>query len=221
LTSAFLEVGNRVREPLGSPVEGKAKEMNMKKSGSIACLALAMALMAPPVAEGASPVRGVWNGEETKYWNGSKWERFPQTLPVSFRLERGKVVRFRTGASYQWTGCTGGETVIAKLPTTPKAKARHGRFRGERTTYVGSRKMTTYTSGRFASARRAFGKIVVKLAGCPTYRSVWKATGPKPNPRRTGGGGGGIHIPICRGQNVQLPDGSYYYNPCAYVAGRS
>lgn len=191
----------------------------VKKPGSIACLALAIALVVPPVAESASPVRGVWQGKETKYWTGSKWERSSLELPVSFRLKRGKVVGFRTSGTYQWTGCTGGEAVTAKLPTVRKAKVRNRRFRGKRTTYVGSRKMTTHISGSFASARRARGKIVVRLPGCPTYRSVWKAKGPS-RKRRGTGGGGGIHIPICRGQNVLMPDGTYYYNPCAYVAGR-
>jgi len=195
----------------------------MKKPASIACLALAITVMAPPMAASGSPVPGAWTGTETKYWTGSKWERYSQQLPVSFRLERGKVVRFGTSSTYRWPGCTGGETVTAKLPTTRKAKVRHGQFRGERTTYVGSRRMTTHVSGRFASARRARGSIVTKLAGCPTYRSVWTATRPKPERPPTGGGGGGIpniHIPICRGQNVPLGDGTYFYNSCAYIAGR-
>jgi hypothetical protein len=185
-----------------------------------ACLALALAvaLVAPPVAESAKPVRGAWDGKETKFWTGSKFERYSLKLPVSFRLKRGKVVRFRTSGNYRWTSCTGGETVTAYLPVIRKAKVRHRRFRGKRTTYVGSRKMTTRVSGRFISARRGRGKIVVELAGCPTYRSVWTAKRPKGKRRRTGGGG--IHIPLCHGQNVLLPDGTYYYNPCAYVAGR-
>jgi hypothetical protein len=218
LTSAFLDLGRDVREPLGSPVEERPRKMRMKKPGLIACLGLAIALTAPPVAESASPVRGVWKGKETKYWTGSKWERYSLELPVSFRIERGEVVRFRTSGTYQWTGCTSGATVTAKLPTTREANVRHGQFRSERTTYAGSRKMTTHVSGRLASAGRARGKIVVNLAGCPTYRSVWKATRPKRKRRRSGGGG--IHIPLCRGQNILLPDGTYYYNPCAYVAGR-
>ena len=192
----------------------------MNKPRSIAGLALAIALMAPAVAESASPVRGVWKGTETKFWTGSKWQRYSQDVPVGFRLKRGTVVRFGTTSSYNWPGCTGGETVTSKLPTTRKANVRHGRFRGKRTTYVGSRKMTAYVSGRFASARRASGSIVVKLAGCPTYRSVWKATRPKPQRRRTGGGVGHIHVPICRGQQVTLADGTFYYNPCAYIAKR-
>jgi hypothetical protein len=178
-------------------------------------LALTVALVAPPVAESAKPVRGPWGGKETKYWTGSKFQPYSLNLPVSFRLKRGKVVRFRTSGEYRWTGCTGGQTVNAKLPTIRKAKVRHRRFRGKRTTYVGSRKLTTRVSGRFLSARSARGKIVAKLAGCPTYRSVWNGT------KSTTGGGGGIniHIPICHGQQVTLPDGTYYYNPCAYVAG--
>jgi hypothetical protein len=181
-----------------------------------ACLALALAvvLVAPPAAESAKPVRGVWGGKETKYWTGSKFQRYSFQLPVSFRLKRGKVVGFRTSGNYRWPGCTGGETVNAYLPKIRKAKVRHRRFRGKRTTHVGARKLTTRVSGRFVSARRARGKVVAKLAGCPTYRSKWTAG----KFRRTGGGGG-IHIPLCHGQQVLLPDGTYYYNPCAYVAG--
>ena len=186
--------------------------MKMKKLGLLACLALAIPVVAPAVAESASPIRGLWTGSETKYWTGGKWARYSQIVPFSFVLEHGKVVRFRTSSTYQWTGCAGGETVSAKLPTTRKAKVLRGRFRGERTKYVGSRKMTVYVSGRFVSARGARGGIVVRLAGCPTYRSVWTAaSGPV----------GGMHIPICRGQNIQMPDGTYFYNPCAYIAGRS
>ena len=159
LTSALLDPGRRV--------QGKSKEMKMKKLGSIACLALAIALLASPVAEGASPVRGLWSGSETKYWTGAKWARYQMVVPFSFGLEHGKVVRFRTSSSYKWPGCTGGETVSAKLPTIRKAKVRHGQFRGRRTTHVGSRKMTMYVSGRFASTRGARGSIVVKLAGLP------------------------------------------------------
>ena len=190
---------------------GKAKVMKMKKLGSIACLALAIALMASPVAQGASPVGGLWSGSETKYWTGTKWASYQQIVPFSFGLEHGNVVRFRTSSSYNWPGCTGGKTVSAKLPTIRTAKVRHGRFRGERTTHVGSRKMTAYVSGRFTSARGARGSIFVKLAGCPNYRSLWTAAA---------GAAGGIHFPICRGANMQMPDGSYYYNTCAYIAGR-
>lgn len=183
----------------------------MKKLGTIACLALAIALMAPPMAESASPVWGVWSGTETKYWSGGKWQRYSENIPFTFGVERGTVLNFRTSSNYVWPGCTGGATVTAKLPTTRKAKVLHGRFRGKGTTHVGSRKMTAHVSGRFASGRGARGKIVVRLAGCPTYRSVWTAAS----------GAGGIHMPICRGQNVLLEDGTYYYNSCAYIAGRS
>src|SRR5436190_14521999 len=153
-----------------------------------ACLALALAvaLVAPPVAESAKPVRGVWAGKETKFWTGSKYQRYSLNLPVSFRLKRGKIVSFTTSGNYQWPGCTGGETVTAKLPVIRKAKVRHRRFSGKRTTHVGSRKLTTRVSGRFISARRGRGKIVAELAGCPTYRSVWKAKRPKQARRRSG-----------------------------------
>src|SRR3954452_20318275 len=204
LTSAVLDLCPRV--------ERKVEKMRIKKPGPLACLALAIAMPALPVAASASPVRGAWNGRETKYWTGSTWKRIAQNLPVSFRVGRGKVVRFRTGGIYRWPGCTGGETVTARLPVSRTARVRHGRFRGKRTTYVGSRKMTTHVSGRFTSARGARGRIFVTLAGCPTYRSVWTASRPK---RRRGGG---IIFPICRGQNILMPDGSYYYNPCVYVA---
>jgi hypothetical protein len=70
--------------------------------------------------------------------------------------------------------------------------------------------MTMYVSGHFASARSARGKVVVKLAGCPAYRSVWTAN--------SGVNANGIHVPICRGSNMTMPDGSLYYNPCAYIA---
>jgi hypothetical protein len=186
--------------------------MKMRKLGQVACLALAIAMMAPPLAQGASPAAGLWSGTETKYWTGSRWQPYSQNVPFSFRVEGGTVLSFRTTSAYVWPGCTGGKTVTAKLPTTRGARVLDGQFRGRRTTHVGSRKMTMYVSGRFASARSARGNIVVKVAGCPSYRSIWKATS---------GSLGGIYIPICRGQNVQMPDGSYYYNPCAYIAGRS
>jgi hypothetical protein len=204
LTSAVLDLSPRV--------EGKVEKMRIKKAAPIAALALAIALLALPVGASASPVRGAWNGRETKYWTGSKWKRIALKLPVSFRLGRGKVVRFRTSGIYRWPGCTGGQTVTAKLPPSRTARVHHGRFRSKRTTFVGSRKMTTRVSGRFTSARRARGRIFVTLAGCPTYRSVWTAA--KPRRRRAGG----IRFPICRGQNVQMPDGSYFYNSCAYIA---
>ena len=193
----------------------------MNKPRSIACLALAIALMAPAVAESASPVRGVWKGSETKYWTGSKWERYSQNVPVGFRLERGKVVRFGTTSNYNWPGCTGGETVTAKLPTTRKAKVRHGRFRGERTTYVGSRKMTVYVSGRFASARRARGKHrreACRLPDLPVGVEGDEAEAQRP---RTGGGMPHPHPDLPWAEQVTLPDGTFYYNPCAYIAGRS
>jgi hypothetical protein len=182
--------------------------MNMKKLGSIAFLALAVALIASPAAASASPVKGLWGGSETKYWMGGKWVSYSEQVPFSFVLQRGKVVSFKPSSTYVWPRCAGGKTVSAKLPATRQSTIRHGRFRGRRTTHAGSRKMTMYVSGHFSSARRAAGKIVVKLAGCPDYRSLWAATS----------GGLAIHIPMCRGQNVELEDGSYYYNPCAYVA---
>jgi hypothetical protein len=185
----------------------------MRKLRWIACLALAVALMASPVAAEAAPARGLWTGTETKYWTGKKWQGYSAMVPFSFQVKRGKVVRFRTSSSYTWPSCTGGEAVTAKLPITRKAGMHAGRFRGKQTSHVGSRKLTMYVSGRFASSRSARGKIVVKLAGCPPYRSLWTAN--------SGVNANGIHVPICRGQNIMLEDGTYYYNPCAYIAGAS
>src|SRR3954447_12668709 len=182
--------------------------MKMMKPGSIACLTLALALLLTPVAKSATPVRGLWGGSETKYWAGGKWVSYSEQVPFGFWVQRGKVVRFKPSSTYVWPRCAGGKTVSAKLPATRQSTVSHGRFRGRRTTHAGSRKMTMYVSGHFSSARRASGKIVVKLAGCPDYRSVLAATS----------GGLAIHIPMCRGQQVELEDGSYYYNPCAYVA---
>jgi hypothetical protein len=193
----------------------------MKKPGSIACLALAIALVAPPVAESGSPVRGVWEGKEARWWAGGEWKTAEVSL-VAFRLQRGSVVGFGTSGANLIRGCSDGQTVTTTLPAVREAKVRRRgrtrRFGGTQTTYVGGRKMTTSLSGRFTSARRARGTTVSKVQGCQTYRSVWTAKGPKR--KRSRNGAGGIHIPICRGQNVMLPDGSYYYNPCAYVAGR-
>jgi hypothetical protein len=183
----------------------------MKKLGSIACMALAIALMASPTAQAASPASGAWSGTETKHWTGRNWVSYSQNVPFSFRVEPGTVLRFRTTSSYRWPRCTGGRAVSTKLPSIRSATVLNGQFRGRRTTRVGSRKMTTYVSGRFGSVHTASGSIVVKLAGCQTYRSVWEATS---------GSLGNIHIPMCQGQNVQLADGTYYYNPCAYIAGR-
>jgi hypothetical protein len=191
--------------------KARAKEMKMKKLGAIVCLALGIAVFASPVAQG-SPVGGIWTGLEKKYWTGSKWQPYSETPSFSFRIEHGAVAGFNSSSSYQWPKCTGGDTVSTKLPTTRKAKVRYGRFRGARTTYVDGRRMTTYFSGHFTSPRRARGGIVVKLAGCPPYRSQWTAES---------GTLGGFHIPICRGSNIVMPDGSNYYNPCAYIAKRS
>jgi hypothetical protein len=191
----------------------------MKKPGAIACLALAIALVAPPLAEGASPVRGAWTGQETRWWAGSSWKT-TQTSPVAFRLERGRIAGFSTGGANLVRGCADGQSVTTALPAVRTAKVirsgRTWRFSGVQTDYVDSRKMTTSVSGRFTSARRARGTAVSKVQGCKTYISVWKAEATQ----RRRPGGGRIHIPICRGRNVLLPDGSYYYNPCAYVAGR-
>jgi hypothetical protein len=181
----------------------------MKHLGSIAGLALAASLLAAPVAHGASPVRGVWSGMEKTYWTGSAWKSYSVDAPVSFRVERGKVPSFGTTSAYVWPHCAGGATVKTKLPHILNARMRRGLFRGKRTAHVGHRKMTAYVSGRFTSARRARGTIVVKLGGCPDYRSTWRAYS---------GVLGGMHIPICRGEDVPLADGSYYYNPCAYIA---
>src|SRR3954447_25008242 len=183
--------------------------ITVKYLGSIVGLALATAVSLSPVAQGAAPVRGVWSGTETQYWTGSGWQRYTEHPSLGFRVERRQVLSFGTVSAYVWPRCAGGETARAKLPTIGKARVRHGRFRGTRTTHEGSRRITAYVSGRFTSARRARGHLVLKLAGCPAYRSTWAASS---------GVLGGIHIPICRGQNVMLADGTYYYNPCAYIA---
>jgi hypothetical protein len=183
----------------------------MKKLGSIACLVLAIALIPSPMAQAASPAPGVWSGTETKHWTGSNWVAYSQSVPFSFSVVKGSVLRFSTTSSYRWPRCTGGRAVSTKLPSIRRTSVLNGRFRGHRTTRVGSRKMTTHVSGRFGSVHSAGGSIVVKLAGCQTYRSVWKATS---------GSLGNIHIPMCQGQNILLADGTYYYNPCAYIAGR-
>jgi hypothetical protein len=195
----------------------------MKKPGSIACLALAIALVAPPVAESASLVRGVWQGMETGWSAGGEWKT-TETSPVAFRVTRGSVVSLTTSGANLIRPCSDGQTVTTPLPAVREArvsrKGRTRRFSGTQTEYVDGRRMTTSVSGRFTSARRARGQAVSKVEGCVTYRSAWMAEGPKPRQRRTGGGVGGVHIPICRGRDVLMPDGSYYYNPCAYVAGR-
>src|SRR4051794_37638058 len=181
----------------------------VKYLGSLVGLALATAVSLSPVAQGAAPVRGVWSGTETQYWNGSGWQRYTEHLSLGFRVERRAVLSFGTVSAYVWPRCAGGATARAKLPTIRRAALRHGRFHGRRTTHSGSRKITASVSGRFTSPRRARGRLVLKLAGCPAYRSTWSASS---------GVLAGIHIPICRGQNVELADGSYYYNPCAYIA---
>ena len=102
----------------------------MRKLGQVACLALAIAMMAPPLAQGASPAAGLWSGTETKYWTGSRWQPYSQNVPFSFRVEGGTVLSFRTTSAYVWPGCTGGKTVTAKLPTTRGARVLDGQFRG-------------------------------------------------------------------------------------------
>jgi hypothetical protein len=195
---------------------------SLKKPGSIACLALAIALVAPSVAESASPVRGVWQGAQTRWSGGNGWKT-TLPFPVAFSLKKGSVVGFRESGGNVTLPCSDGQTITTELPAVAKAKVHGGgrtrRFSGKQTTSVGGRKMTTSVSGRFSSARSARGKAVSKVQGCPTYKSVWSAEAGQ----RTRPGGGGlppIHIPFCRGQQVQMPDGSYYYNPCAYVARR-
>lgn len=181
----------------------------MKKLGLIAGIALAIAVLLTPEPAIASPVPGIWTGLEKKHWTGKKWQPYSEQIPLSFRIDNGKVVHFNTTSNYVWPGCTGGKTVTAKLPVARTARVRRGRFSAERTTQAGSRKMTTSISGHFTSMRQATGTILVRLAGCPDYRSVWTAQS---------GAFGGFHTPICRGSNVVMPDGSFYYNPCAYIA---
>src|SRR4051794_41980122 len=66
---------------------------SLKKPGSIACLALAIAVVAPAVAESASPVRGVWQGQQTRWSGGNGWKT-TLPFPVAFSLKRGSVVGF-------------------------------------------------------------------------------------------------------------------------------
>ena len=54
------------------------------------------------MAASALPVRGAWTGADMKYWTRSKWERYSQNVPVSFWLERGKVVRFTMSSTYRY-----------------------------------------------------------------------------------------------------------------------
>ena len=192
-----------------------------------AAATLAIALVAPPVAESASPVRGVWQGQQTRWSGGNGWKT-TLPFPVAFRVKGGSVVAFSESGGNLTLPCSDGQTLTTVLPAVGKAKV-HGagrtrRFSGKQTKYVGGRKMTTFVSGRFSSARRARGKALSKVEGCPTYKSVWKAQGAQGKRPRSGGGGPvhlpPIYIPFCRGQNIQMPDGSYYYNSCAYVARR-
>lgn len=176
---------------------------------SILVLVFVAALVTPSEARPASPARGPWSGTETHYWSGSKWVRYSERPSLAFHVERRAVLRFKTISAYVWPRCAGGRSVTARLPTIRTAALRRGRFHGRATRHAGSRAMTAYVSGRFTSGRRARGRLVVKLAGCPAYRSTWIAES---------GFTGGIHIPICRGQNIMLADGTYYYNPCAYIA---
>jgi hypothetical protein len=185
---------------------------------TIACLAFAIALVAPPVAASASPVRGDWHGQQTR-WNGGAGWKTTAPYSVAFSLKRGSVVGFAESGGNLTVPCSGGQTITAPLPAVGKAKLHGGAFRGKQTKRVGGRKMTTSLSGRFSSARRASGKVVSKIQGCPTYKSVWNAgpgKGQPAGPVRLPT----IHIPMCQGQQIQLADGSYYYNSCAYVARR-
>jgi hypothetical protein len=198
---------------------------SLTKPGSIACLALAIALVAPPVAKSASPVRGAWQGQQTRWSGGNGWKT-TLPFPVAFRLKGGSVVGFKESGGNLTLPCSDGQTITTVLPAVGKARVQGGgrtrRFSGKQTKYVGGRKMTTSVSGRFSSARRARGIAVSKVEGCPTYKSVWSA---EQGNRPPAGGGKQIqlpqvHIPMCHGQQMQLADGSYYYNPCVYVARR-
>jgi hypothetical protein len=184
---------------------------------TIACLAFAIAVVAPSVAQGASPVQGAWQGTQAR-WNGGNGWKTTLPFPVAFSLKGGTVVGFtETGGNVTFP-CSGGQSVAAALPAVGKAKVHGGRFSGKQTKSVHGRKMTTSVSGRFISARRASGKAVTKVQGCPAYKSVWNAQPGQRNRSRPGGGLPPIHIPICHGRNIQMPDGSYFYNSCVYVA---
>ncbi len=176
---------------------------------SVLALVLAATLVATPAAQADPPVRGAWTGSETHYWNGHAWVRYSSVVSLSFRLGRRTVLSFKTLSAYVWPRCAGGRKVTARSPAIRDARLRGRRFRGRRTAHVGARKITASVSGRFTSPRRARGRLVVKVSGCPAYRSTWVAES---------GFAGGIHIPICRGQNITLADGTYYYNPCAFIA---
>ena len=176
---------------------------------SLAGLALAAALIASPPAQADPPVRGAWTGSETHYWSGSRWLRYAERPSLSFHVEQRTIFRFHTISAYVWPRCSGGRSVRAALPTIRTAPLRRGRFHGRRIGRAGARKLIASVSGRFTSRHRARGRLVVKLSGCPAYRSIWIAES---------GFAGGIHIPICRGQNITLADGTFYYNPCAYIA---
>jgi hypothetical protein len=192
---------------------------SLKKPGSIACLALAIAVVAPPVAASASPVRGVWQGQQTRWSGGNGWKT-TLPFPVTFSLKRGSVVGFTESGGNVTLPCSDGQTITTVLPAVAKAKVHGRRFSGKQTKSAGGRKVTTSVSGRFSSSRRAQGKAVSKVQGCPTYTSVWKAAQGPQRRRSAPGSLPPIYIPFCRGQNIQMPDGSYFYNSCAYVAGR-
>jgi hypothetical protein len=197
----------------------RALSRSLKRPGSIACLALAIAVVAPTVAESASPVRGVWQGQQTRWSGGNGWKT-TLPFPVTFSLKRGSVVGFTESGGNVTLPCSDGQTITTVLPAVAKAKVHGRRFSGKQTKSAGGRKVTTFVSGRFSSSQRAQGKAVSKVQGCPTYKSVWEAA-QGPQRRRSGPGSlPPIYIPFCRGQNIQMPDGSYFYNSCAYVARR-
>ena len=60
---------------------------------TIACVAFAIALMAPAVAEGASPAKGPWHGTQAR-WNGGQGWKTTLPFPVAFSVKGGSVVGF-------------------------------------------------------------------------------------------------------------------------------
>src|SRR3954470_9934895 len=87
---------------------------SLKKPGSVACLALAIAVVAPSVAESASPVGGPWQGKQTRWTGGDGWKT-TLPFPVDFTVKRGSVVGFTESGGNLTLPCLGGQKITNAL----------------------------------------------------------------------------------------------------------
>src|SRR4051812_49773991 len=92
---------------------GNRRRFEMKRT--IACLAFAIAVVAPSVAQGASPVQGAWQGTQAR-WNGGNGWKTTLPFPVAFSLKGGTVVGFTETGGHGTVPSSGGQSVAAPPP---------------------------------------------------------------------------------------------------------